>query len=67
MQCRNFNFLRKLIFNNSFSDRWVPLIKTNDTIPIGNISIAAGREAIFNCEVNSTGRYNVNTVMIIGC
>lgn len=40
-------------------------MKTDDTIPIGNISIAAGREAIFNCEVNSTGKYNVNTVMII--
>lgn len=47
---------------NAFQDRWVPLMKTDDTIPIGNISIAAGREAIFNCEVNSTGKYNVNTV-----
>ncbi|KAL1512870.1 hypothetical protein ABEB36_002382 [Hypothenemus hampei] len=36
--------------------------KSNVTIPIGNITVSLGREAVFNCFVNITGRYKVNKV-----
>ncbi|XP_030755581.1 leucine-rich repeats and immunoglobulin-like domains protein 1 isoform X2 [Sitophilus oryzae] len=38
---------------------WMIPNKPNATISIGNITITAGREAIFSCIVNITGRYKV--------
>ncbi|XP_066246298.1 lachesin-like isoform X1 [Euwallacea similis] len=47
---------------NAFQDEWLPHSKFNDSIPMGNITVSAGREALFNCVLNITSRYQVNKV-----
>ncbi|XP_050303400.1 lachesin-like [Anthonomus grandis grandis] len=46
----------------TFQEEWMIPSRTNDTIHIGNITVSAGREAIFTCFVNITERFKVNKV-----
>ncbi|XP_076259520.1 lachesin-like isoform X2 [Rhynchophorus ferrugineus] len=45
--------------SNTFQVDWMISNRPNATLSIGNLTVTAGREAVFNCIVNITGRYKV--------
>ncbi|KAH1012333.1 hypothetical protein HUJ05_011508 [Dendroctonus ponderosae] len=47
---------------SSFQEEWWLLNRSNVTTPIRNITTVSGRDAVFNCVVNSTDRYKTNKV-----
>ncbi|CAG9773040.1 unnamed protein product [Ceutorhynchus assimilis] len=52
-------FCQLLTCVSAFQEEWMVPNRSNVTTPIGNITVSAGREAVFNCVVNITGRYKV--------